>query len=364
MKRLLCIVSAMNTGGAETFLMKIFRNIDKTKYCMDFCVNVKENYYESEIKSLGGNIYVIPAKSTHPIGSFFKLKNIVRNNKYDYVMRVNEHSLSTIDLIAAKLGGAKKLIMRSSNASSGSKKSVMLHKMFRFLSKTIPDVKIAPSELAAEYTFGKNCIKDGKAFLIHNAVDLDIYKYSIDERNRIRNEFNISDKYVLGHIGRFNQQKNHNFLLDIFKKVLDIRPDSVLMLVGKGELESKIKAKSKELGILNNIIFTGVRSDIPSLLSAMDVFVFPSLYEGMPNTVIEAQATGLPCIISDTVTGEANITKSVKYLPITNIDLWVDTILKIGIDNIRHNYNKEFIESGYEIKQSVKNFINLIFNEG
>lgn len=364
MKRLLCIVSAMNTGGAETFLMKIFRNIDKTKYCMDFCVNREENYYESEIMSLGGKIYVIPTKSKHPICSFTALKNIVRDNKYNYVMRVNEHSLSTIDLIAAKLGGAKKLIMRSSNASSGSKKSVMLHKTFRFLSKTIPDVKIAPSELAAEYTFGKNCIKKGKAFLIHNAVDLDIYKYSIDERNRIRNEFNISNKYILGHIGRFNEQKNHSFLLDIFKKVLDIRPDSVLMLVGKGELENEIKVKAKKLGIFNNIIFTGVRSDIPALLSAMDVFVFPSLYEGMPNTVIEAQATGLPCVISDTVTGEANITKSVKYLPITNIDPWVETISKISIDNIRHNYNKEFIESGYEIKQSVKNFTNLIFNEG
>ena len=168
MKRLLCIISCMNTGGAETFLMKMFRNIDRKQYMMDFCVISKENYYEEEIKQLGGKMFYIPLKSKYPVKSFNAIRRIVKENNYNYVIRVNEHSLSTIDLLAAKSGGAKVLAMRSSNASSGSKISVSLHKMFIFLPKIIPNVKFAPSKLAAKYTFGKKCIENnnsGMSFL-------------------------------------------------------------------------------------------------------------------------------------------------------------------------------------------------------
>ena len=295
MKRLLCIISCMNTGGAETFLMKMFRNIDRKQYMMDFCVVSKENYYEEEIKQLGGKMFYIPLKSKHPVKSFNAIRRIVKENNYNYVIRVNEHSLSTIDLLAAKSGGAKVLAMRSSNASSGSKMSVFLHKMFIFLPKIIPNVKFAPSKLAAEYTFGKNCIENNNTMLLNNGLDTKKFTYSVNERYKIRKQLGIEEeKIVIGHIGRFNTQKNHEFLIDIFNEFHKRNSNSILVLVGKGNLEDKIKDKVKKLGLANDVLFLGVRKDIPELLCAFDIFLFPSFYEGMPNTVIEAQTTGLP----------------------------------------------------------------------
>ena len=153
MKRLLCLTTGMNTGGAETFLMKVYRQLDRAKYQMDFCVTIPDNYYADEIRTLGGKLYMVPRKSKNPVANFLGVRKIVRENQYDYVIRVCENSLATLDLLAAKAGGAKHLAMRSSNANSASKIVRVLHKMFFFLPRVIPNIKIAPSRLAAEYTF-------------------------------------------------------------------------------------------------------------------------------------------------------------------------------------------------------------------
>lgn len=197
MKRLLCIVSAMNTGGAETFLMKMYRSLDRKKYQMDFCVNSDENFYEQEILKLGGKIYKIPAKSQNVRKWHQELKRVVRENGYQYVIRVCEHSLAVLDLLVAPEGGAKQLIMRSSNTGSGSKKSTAIHKCFRFLPKTVPTVKLAPSTEAAEYTFGKGCVQRGEAFLLHNAIDTNVYCFSESGRERLRKELGLEGNAVL-----------------------------------------------------------------------------------------------------------------------------------------------------------------------
>lgn len=334
MKRLLCILSGMNAGGAETFLMKIYRNIDRTLYQMDFCINVKEKcFYEDEILNLGGIIYRIPSKSEN-LSEFKKqLSSIIRENQYDRVFRITSSAMGFMDLKLAKKAGAKICIARSSNSSDGQGlKSKIMHTLGKMLYARNIDVKIAPSDLAAAYTFGRRAYKNGEVKILHNAIDLDIYKFDGDIRKEIRESFNIDTKTkIIGHIGRFSRQKNHSFLLDVFKSYNNQNPNSVLMLVGGGELENEIRRKANLLEIEDKVIFTGIRSDIPSLLSAMDVFVFPSFYEGMPNTVIEAQATGLPCIIADAITKEANITGLVKYLPIGDADLWSDAILQTEI---------------------------------
>ena len=157
-------------------------------------------------------------------------------------------------------------------------------------------------------------------------------------------------------------QKNHVFLLDVFFEYLKLAPNSVLLLVGGGELEFAIKQKASELGMSDKIIFTGIRSDIPSLLSAMDVFVFPSLYEGMPNTVIEAQATGLRCIISDTITHEADITGLVHYLPLGDAGEWANYIDQLP-QVIRETPIQKFKENCYDIETVTEQFVNLIFRE-
>ncbi len=366
MKKVLCIISSMNAGGAETFLMKIYRMLDRTKYQMDFCVSVKEkNFYEDEINSLGGKIFRIPAKSEDMAGFKSGLTQIIKDGNYESVLRITSNAMGFLDLKTAKDAGAERCCVRSSNSSDGKGvKSWIAHRLGKLLYGKYVDVKFAPSDLAAIYTFGKKAYKSGEAKILHNGVDLSFFKYDEAAPQKIRQEFGIADNIkIIGHVGRFMEQKNHTFLIDIFNEIHKKDSKTVLMLVGKGELEKQIKARAAYHGISDSIIFTGVRSDIPKLMSSMDVFVFPSFFEGMPNTVIEAQATGLPCVIADTITREADITGLVEYLPLSeSANKWAQIALS-KISDTRKNTYGDFVSQGYDINDVVANFIHLIFGE-
>ena len=362
-KRLLCIIGNMNAGGAETFLMKMYRSIDRSKYQMDFCINTNnECFYEDEIKTLGGKIYRISAKSQSI--KLFKngLSDCIKSGNYKYVLRITSSAMGFMDLKIAKKAGAKICSARSSNSNDGkSIKAKAAHVLGKLLYRKYADVKIAPSDLAAKYTFGKKAYRRGEVHILHNALDLNVYSFDEQTRNHIRKEFSISDNVkIIGHVGRFMSQKNHSFLLDIFNEIHKQNQNTVLMLVGKGELEDKIKEKIKALNLEDSVIFTGVRSDIPALLSAMDVFVFPSFYEGMPNTVIEAQATRLPCLIADTITKEANVTGLVRYMPLKAPEEWAKEALNM-ISDTRMQTKKIMIENGYDIESVSKEFVRLVF---
>lgn len=363
-KRLLCIVSAMNTGGAETFLMKLYRKLDKTKYQMDFCVNdLRKGFYDDEIKSLGGKMYVIPCKSNGLKAFKRGLSDVIKNNNYKYVMRITSNAMGFYDLKIAKRCGASRCIVRSSNSSDGSGwKIKAVHLLGKFLFRRYVDVKIAPSDLAAKYTFGKKEYENGKVTILHNAIDLNQYCFSMSERKRIRKEFNIAeDALVIGHVGRFSIQKNHEFLIDIFTDIHTLDKNAVLLLVGTGELLEQVRYKVEKNLLQDKVIFCGVRKDIPQLLSAMDVFLFPSFYEGMPNTVIEAQATGLPCIISDTITREANITGLIKYNSLNDSSkVWAKDAIKAA-SKLRVNTKDKYMQVGYDIENVVKEFEKIIF---
>lgn len=366
MKRLLCITGNMDSGGAETFLMKIYRKLDKSKYQIDFLITSKEEgLYKKEILELGGKIYRGAQKSEGIVKYFFDTYKTVKNNRYDYVIRMSQHSIATLDLLIAKLAGAKVLVQRSTNSKiSDGKVTNLLHKGFKFLPKYIPNVKIAPASESAIFTFGKECMKNDEVCILNNAIPTDKFIFNLEERGKIRKEFNIEDKFVIGHIGRFNFQKNHSFLIDIFKEISLKKENAILLLVGQGELEEEVKNKVKQLGLENKVIFAGVRKDIPSILMGMDVFLFPSFFEGMPNTVIEAQATDLPCVVADTITREANITNNIEYV---SLDLtsneWANKVL--DIKNIgRKNMKELFIEKGYDIESVAKKFVDLIFERG
>ncbi len=365
MKRVLCILSSMNAGGAETFLMKIYRALDKSRYQMDFCINVKEKcFYEDEITALGGKIFRIPSKSENLKEFKKQLAALVKDQKYKYVLRITSSAMGFMDLKIAKKAGAVVCIARSSNASDGGGfKANVAHCAGRALYGQYVDVKIAPSDLAAIYTFGKRAYENGTVKILHNAIDTDLFRYEKEKRKRIWDELGISEKaLVVGHIGRFSKQKNHGYLIDIFAELKKQKEDAVLLLVGTGELQDDVRRKVHECRLDKDVIFAGVRSDIPALLSAMDVFVFPSLYEGMPNTVIEAQATGLPCLIADTITREADITGLVEYLPITeNVNLWAGKIL--GAACVRFSQKEAFQQQHYDIRSTVADFTNFIFQE-
>ena len=365
MKRLLCIVGSMDAGGAETFLMKVYRNMDRTKYQMDFCVAVKKpGFYDEEIRSLGGKILYTVPKSKGMLKSFMTICKIVKDNQYKYVLRVSQHSLSALELLAARLGGAKVLAFRSSNSKTiGGKVNCLLHEVCKPLANIVPNVKIAPSTEAAEFMFGKKCVKKGKTILLQNGLDTNVYKFSEEARENLRKELDVEDNFVIGHVGRFNFQKNHEFLIDVFAEVKKQKSNAVLVLIGKGELEERVKEKVKTLGLEDSVMLLGVRDNVSQLLSAMDIFVFPSLFEGMPNTVVEAQTNGLPCVVSTNITREVEITDLVCFKSLEeHPQKWAECIINIEKEQqSRSGYYMKLIEEGYDIKDSSYNFVKCIF---
>lgn len=367
MKRLLCIVGSLDAGGAETFMIKIFRNLPN-EYKIDFVVSTENGFHEKEVKKLGGKIFRITRKTKNILLYCKDLMNVIKNGNYNYVMRIGANSLCTLDLWIAYICGVKVRVFRSSNAGGIEGYFInLLHFILKVPLTSIANVKISPSYLAARYTFGKRNAKKN-VYYLKNAINYDMFAFNYDKRKKIRDEFGIEDSiFLIGHIGRFNIQKNHDFLIDVFFDFSKQYSNSKLVLIGKGELEKDIHEKIERLNIADKVIFTGTRSDIQDILSAIDLVVFPSFFEGMPNTIIEAQASGLNCLISDNITKEANITGLVTYLPLNNKNKWINEIQikykEFYKNHIRINTKKDFIDAGYDINEVINRFIELIFDD-
>jgi len=214
-------MNSLNRGGAETFMVKLCNNIDRKNYRIDFCVkSMEEGVYETELQKLGCKIFHTTMRTENSFKCFFDIMRIVRKEKYKNVLVVSEFSLSGLDIIAAKLGGAKKCSMRSTNANLPSKRLNQIHKILKPLSIYIPDVMVAPSSEAGEFTFGKRNIKKGNVHLLNNGLQYEKYEFNNEKRSEIRKEFNIEEKLIVGHVGRFSEQKNHAFLIDVFAEIL------------------------------------------------------------------------------------------------------------------------------------------------
>ena len=215
MKRLLCIIGSMDAGGAETFIMKIYRKIDRSLYQIDFAVASQgESFYSDEIASFGGRIFHITPKSKSIIQNLKEIWSIVKREEYKYVLRISQHSLSGLELVAARFAGAKVCAFRSSNSNttSGGIGSNFFHYFFRFLPKYFANVKIAPSSEAAIFMFGRKALLNKKVHILKNAIDLDVYKFDETWRASTRSDFGIDDYFVVGHVGRFNKQNNNSIL--------------------------------------------------------------------------------------------------------------------------------------------------------
>lgn len=365
MKRVLCVVSSMNAGGAETFLMKVFRTLDRTQYMFDFIVSA-DGIYDEEVIQLGGKIYKVSLRTKNPFKVYKEIKHIVKKNQYKYFFKLADTPLAgIIDLFAARLGGAKWIAVRSCNASTNSSfLKEAINSLLRPVFNAMINCKIAPSDLAACYTFGKRQVAKGNVHFVNNGVDLNIFQYDEKNRQEIRKEFSIPDDAILiGHVGRFTKQKNHEFLLKIFEEIHKINKKTYLLLVGTGELQEQILNIVNESSYNDFVIFAGLRRDVPKILSAFDLFLLPSFFEGMPNVVIEGQATGLPCLISDTITKEANITGLVHYLSLhLNSSDWATSALDL-CDLDRKDTRELFVESGYDIESVSKKLTTLLFQD-
>lgn len=314
-KRVLHVIGGMNRGGAETMAMNLYRAIDKTAVQFDFVVHsADENAYFNEITELGGNIYVFPKFNVKNIRSYMKWWDDFLSIHPEYKI-VHSHIRSyALCIIRVCKRHKVKVIVHSHSTSNGSGIKAAVKKILQVPIRYQADYLAACSQIAGEWLFGRNATKKQNYILIKNAIDTSRYNVSMEIRNQYINDLNVEGKDIFGHVGRLSEPKNHEFLLDVFGKIREKNKNAVLLIVGSGEKEGEIKRKIDELQLNDSVIMIGSRSDIPELLSIMDVFIFPSLWEGLPVTVIEAQASGLPCLISDSITDEVNISSAVHRM--------------------------------------------------
>jgi glycosyltransferase involved in cell wall biosynthesis len=339
----------MDRAGQETFIMNMYRHIDRTKIQFDFIVHTEEKCdYDDEITGLGGRIYRVPTKKQNLFKNLNEIRKIVRDGKYKIVHRHTEHAMILVDLLAAKCGGADTLITHSHSTST---KHSLSHIMLRPLLNRITTLKIACSKPAGIWLFGRH-----SGFLtINNAIDAKAYSYNKTIRYELRRELGLDDKLVLGHIGRFTYAKNHEFLLEIFCEVLKINDQAVLMLIGDGELRKSIEKKALNLKVKEKIMFTGIIGNVNEYLQAIDVFVFPSIYEGLGIVAIEAQASGIPCIVSETLPEEISVTDLVSFLSLKESPkVWADKIIEAVQKNVRRDTYNDISNANYDIVDNAR----------
>lgn len=349
--RILHVLAGMNRGGAESFVMNVYRNIDRKKVQFDFILFRKEECdFNQEIRDLRGEIYWIPRYNGKNHFIFKRAWNKFFKEHSDYkIIHGHVRSTASIYLKIANKNGLT-TIAHSHNTSSGKGLDAIVKNVLQYPIKTIADHCFACSKSAGLWLFGENT----NFHVLNNAIDTTKFIFNDNIRDGKREELGIKSKFVIGHIGRFHIQKNHTFLIDVFKELHDKNEDAVLLLVGDGELRSSIEKKIKVLKLVDNVILTGVRSDIPELLQAMDVFVFPSLFEGLGIVVVEAQAAGLPCIIADTIPQEAHVTDLIENLSLNDSSaIWTNKILE-QINHKRKDTYQEIVKCRYDIKEIVK----------
>ncbi len=355
--RVLQVIGIMNRGGAEAMIMNLYRSIDRSRVQFDFVENSFEPAaFDEEIGALGGKIYRCP----HYCGTnhfaykrwwvdFFK----THANEYS-IVHGHLGSTAAIYLKLAKKYGLY-TIAHSHNTWFSTNLKEWIYMAYAYPTRHIADHFFACSMAAGVSRYGKRIVNDVQRFtLINNAIDASKFVYHPQTRQRLRKAFGLQGKTVIGHIGRFNPQKNHPFLLDIFAEIHRMNASSVLMLVGDGDTRKEAQEKAKALHLSEAVIFMGVRSDIADLLQVMDVLVFPSLFEGLPVTVIEAQSSGLPCLLSDRITQECKLTPETCFFSLeASCAEWASKALKMA-EKERKDTSQWIREAHYDIVENAQ----------
>jgi len=352
--RILHVFGSLNRGGAETRTMEIYRNIDRSKVQFDFMINnPKKCVFEDEVTQLGGKIYRVPK---YRIINHLKYKKewfkFFKNNNHKIIHAHTSTAFIYLDF--AKQYGIKTRVAHARNSGN----VTLISKLTRILEKNIPLIAthlFAVSTEAGIYHFGENAVKKGGVKILPNGIDAVKFIYDSNMRELKRKELKIEDKFVIGHVGNFKKVKNHTFLIDIFMEVFNKNPQTVLMLVGDGELRTDIENKIEKLGMKNHVILTGLRTDVNDLLHAMDVFIFPSFKEGLPGSLIEAQTSGLHCFASDSITNEAKITNLAEYIPLKySASYWAEKVMRYANGYERKNMQEEIKKAGFNVKETAQ----------
>lgn len=339
-------------GGVEAVVMNYYRHIDHNKIQFDFiCDEDSTNIPYEEIEKLGGKVILIP-----PYQKVFKyhreLKKVLKEGNYK-IIHSHINTLSVFSLWAAKSAGVPVRIAHShSTTNKKEKKKNLLKQVLKPFSKMYATDYMCCSELAGRWLFGNKEYDKGNVLLLNNAIDLNKFKYDEKIRKQKRKELNIKDNtLVIGHIGRFVEQKNHRFLIDIFNEIHKENNNSILLLAGQGPLQSEIKEKAKELKLDKSVVFLGQRNDANELYQVFDLFLLPSLYEGLPVVGVEAQATGNLCYLSNDMTKETKVLDSTIFMSLDNTAKeWAQAILKDIKNYKKHDTTKEVSKYGFNIE--------------
>lgn len=357
--RVLQVIGQMNRGGAEAMIMNLYRNVNREKVQFDFVEHTDEQcVFDNEIESLGGRIFHCPRYTGKNHFQYVNWWKVFFKEHPEYkIIHGHIGSTASIYLLIAKKAGLF-TIAHSHNTDGVYDLKQVLYKVLSYRTRKIADYFFACSEAAGHDRFGRKVTAQPEKYcVLRNAIDTNIFQYNSDKRGFLRKQFQyLEQQLVIGHIGRFSEQKNHEFLVKVFLELSKKDENARLLLVGDGYLKDDIQQKVKELGLQEKVLFTGVRSDVSDLLQAMDILIFPSLYEGLPVTLVEAQTSGLPCVISDKVPQECIITDglvTVKNLTDSAED-WANHILSRANENVRTSRCDEIKAHGYDIEETAK----------
>lgn len=353
MVRMLHIVGSMSPSGIGNYIMNVYRHLDREKVQFDFIVHEHRDVsFDEEIKALGGRLFYVTRKAVNPLKNFLEIRRVVKEGHYNVVFRHTDISTVAVDLLAAALGGAKVRIAHSHSTSTSHKK---LHKLFQPLLNLFCTRRFACSEAAGRWLYGRASYE-----VVWNAISLEAFAYDSNVRNEARREEHFGNSLVIGHVGNLLPVKNHLFMLDILEEAVKIHPDCKMIFIGDGAMRQQIEEKIKILELEDKVILAGVRMDTARLLQAMDVFLFPSKYEGLPIALVEAQCAGLPCLISDVITEDVEVTDLLRrYSLEESVKLWAEEILTLGTKEREAPDYERIRQKGFDIKQMIRKYEEL-----
>lgn len=355
--RVLNVTRVFNAAGIESFIMNMYRNIDRSKVQFDFLVMSDEkSCYEDEIKALGGKKYTINVKEDNTFLKIQKesieLYKFLLAHKYEIVHVHYTTPLRAPYLLAAKKAKVPVRIYHSHSAevSGKSKGKLLVYNYYKNKLSKWATNWFACSKAAAEWMYKNKLISAGKVQVIYNGIDVRRFKYKQDVRDKLRKDLNLEQNFVIMHTGRFLPQKNHAFIIDVFNEVKKKDSTAKLILLGEGPLQKPMKKKVLDLGLTEDVIFMGVKKNVEDYLSLADCYIMPSLYEGLPVAAVEAECSGLPCVMSSNITREVELTSNAIFLSLDkSAEYWATEILKTKKIS-RMDGSKNVAQAGYDVK--------------
>lgn len=364
MLRIIHVLGGLNRGGAETMIMNLYRNIDRTKIQFDFIIHTDiEQEYEKEVLELGGRIYRFPkflGKNYLSIRN--RWKNFFLNHPEYKILHSHVRSYASVYIPIAKKYGLVTII-HSHSTSNGKGILAMAKNIMQFPLRYQSDYFFGCSKEAGEWLFGKRIINSDKYYMLPNAIDVEKFKFDSDKRVEIRAELGMENKFVIGTIGRLAEPKNHKFLIDVFEEIHKKNRETQLLIVGDGDLRMALQEQVKRLRLENSVIFIGSKGNVQDYYQAMDVFAFPSLWEGFGIVAIEAQCSGLRCVISEKVPTSVDMQIGlVEIASIKNKEEWCEKLLKRDRNRSRSSQIQAVKRSGYDVYESARKLQKFYIN--